>query len=147
MSKAKTAKGYLDELPEERRSVMKKVRELVVKNLPKGYKEEVGYGSICYVIPLDDYPETYNGQPLSYAAIAAQKNHYAIYLLSAYMDPKQTEALKAAFAKAGKKLDMGKSCLRFKKLEDIPMDAVAKVIAGTPPKKFIELYEKNRGKK
>jgi hypothetical protein len=99
---------------------------------------------LCYQIPLDRYPDTYNGQPLGYVALASQKNYCALYLMGAYMDPAQTAALKDAFKKAGKKMDMGKSCLRFRKPDDLPLDAVAKVIAAMPPEKFIAMVEANR---
>jgi uncharacterized protein YdhG (YjbR/CyaY superfamily) len=143
-SKAVTVDEYLAELPEERRQTIREARELVRRNLPKGYAEMMSFGMICYGIPLSKYSDTYNGQPLCYAAIAAQKNHNALYLMSAYADPEQEEALKAAFKKAGKKLDMGKSCLRFKSMDDIVPEAVAKMIASTPPEKYIERYEASR---
>ncbi|HEX2059346.1 MAG TPA: DUF1801 domain-containing protein [Thermoanaerobaculia bacterium] len=145
-SKAATADAYVAELPEDRRAVMTSMLQLVRNNLPKGYVEAISSGMITWSIPLEQYPDTYNRQPLAYLALAAQKNHYALYMMGAYMDPKQTEALEKAFQKAGKKLDMGKSCLRFKKLDDLPIDALGKVIASMPPKKLIETYEKARGK-
>jgi uncharacterized protein YdhG (YjbR/CyaY superfamily) len=143
-SKAKTVDGYLAELPDDRRAVVETVLTLVRKNLPEGYRETLNYGGVCWAIPLEDYPETYNGEPLCYAALAAQKNHYAIYLMSVYGDPKQEAMLRDGFAKAGKKLDMGKSCVRFRRLDDLALDVVAKTIAATPPKKYIEIYEASR---
>lgn len=143
-SKAETVEQYLQELPEDRRAVVSAVREVIVRNLPAGYREGVGYGMIGYTIPLDDYPDTYNGQPLSYAGLAAQKNHYALYLTTVYSDPAQEQWLRDEFARAGKKLDMGKSCVRFKRLDDLPLDAIGKVIASTPPGEFISLYERAR---
>lgn len=143
-SKAATVDEYLAELPEERRAVVTRMRDLIRKNLPKGYQEEVGYGVICYGVPLSRYPDTYNKQPLSYIALAAQKSHYSLYLMGAYMDPQQMAALEEAFEDAGKKLDMGKSCLRFKKLDDLPLAALAKVIAGMKPEELIRHYEASR---
>ncbi len=143
-SNAATVDDYLAGLPEERRAVVEEMRQLIRKNLPEGYEEGMGSGMICYTIPLERYPDTYNGQPLCYVALAAQKNAYSLYLLGAYSDDKQVEKLEAAFAKAGKKLDMGKSCVRFKKPEALELDAIAKAIASTPPDKFIKLYEKGR---
>ncbi|HEV3048851.1 MAG TPA: DUF1801 domain-containing protein [Longimicrobium sp.] len=140
-SKATTAEEYLQELPEDRRAVVSAVRDVVLRNLPKGYRETMGFGMITWGIPLQDYPDTYNGQPLGYAALAAQKNYYALYLMSPYMDAEQQQRLRDEFEKAGKKLDMGKSCLRFKKLEDLPLDVVGRVIASTPPKEYIARYE------
>lgn len=140
-SAATTADEYLSELPEDRREVVAAVRKLIRKSLPKGYEESVNWGMLSYEIPLSRYPETYNRQPIGYVSLAAQKNNYALYLMSAYMDPARNETLKEAFAKAGKKMDMGKSCLLFKKLDDLPLDAIGKFISATPPEKLIEHYE------
>jgi hypothetical protein len=140
MSKATTVDAYLAELPEERRAIVSAVRDLIVRNLPRGYKEMIGYGAINYGIPLADYPDTYNKQPLCYAALAAQKNHYSLYLMNVYSGD-QEDALREGFRNAGKKLDMGKSCVRFKKLDDLPLDVIAQVIASTPSKAFIGRYE------
>lgn len=140
-SKAETVEQYLQELPEERRAVVSAVRDVVLRNLPQGYREGMGFGMIGYVVPLEDYPHTYNRQPLAYAALAAQKNYYALYLNCVYQDPAREEWLRDEFARAGKKLDMGKSCLRFKKLDDLPLDAIGTLIAGTPPAEFIAQYE------
>jgi uncharacterized protein YdhG (YjbR/CyaY superfamily) len=136
-----TIDDYLRDLPDDRREAMKKIRALVKKNLPKGYREHLGYGMIAYDIPLETFPDTYNGQPLCYIGLASQKNHMALYLLSAYGNPEQEKFLADEFKKAGKKLDMGKSCLRFKKLDDLPLDAIAKVVASTPPADLIAKHE------
>jgi hypothetical protein len=141
-SKAATVDDYLAEMPEERRAVVSAVRDLIRRNLPKGYSEAMGFGMINYIIPLADHPDTYNGQPICYVGLAAQKNSYSLYLMGAYTDPKQEEAIRKAFEKAGKKLDMGKSCIRFKKTDDLPLDAIGKVIAGMPPEKLIAVHEK-----
>jgi hypothetical protein len=141
-----TVKQYLDALPEERRTVVKQVRSVIKRHLPKGYREAIGWGMIVYAIPLSRYPKTYNGLPLCYAALAAQKNYFALYLMSAYGDRKQAATLKEAFRKAGKKLDMGKSCVRFRKLDDLPLDAIGAFIARTPPEAYIKVYEASRKK-
>jgi uncharacterized protein YdhG (YjbR/CyaY superfamily) len=146
-SKAATVDEYLAELPPERREVVSKVRDLVRRNLPKGYEETMNWGMISYEIPLARYPNTYNRQPLSYVGLAAQKNYYALYLTSAYQNSEQGKQLAEAFKKAGKKLDMGKSCLRFKTLDDLPLDAVGRIVASTPPEKWIAQYEAARGKR
>jgi uncharacterized protein YdhG (YjbR/CyaY superfamily) len=143
-SSAQSIDAYLSELPEDRRAAMTEMRELIRKHLPKGYDEAVNWGMLCWQIPLERYPDTYNGQPLGYVALASQKNYFALYLTSAYMDPEQDAALREGFAKAGKKMDMGKSCLRFKKLDDLPLDTVAKLIAAVTPEQFIAMYEKAR---
>ena len=139
-SAAKTPDEYLDELPEDRREVVSTLRKLIRKNLPKGYTEMMAYGMLMYGIPLKDYPHTYNGQPLGYIALAAQKNAYSLYVFT-YMDHEQDAALRDGFAAAGKKLDMGKSCIRFKKLDDLPLDVIGNVVASTPPEKLIGIHE------
>ena len=143
-STATTVDGYLAELPDDRRAVVAAVRDAVARSMPAGYEERLSWGMISWEIPLARYPETYNGQPLTYAALAAQKSHYALYLTGAYADPAQMRALEEGFARAGKRLDMGKSCLRFKRLDDLPLDVLAQVIASTPPERFIEIYERSR---
>jgi hypothetical protein len=140
-SSAQSVDDFLDELPEDRRAVVTELRKLIRKHLPKGYDEAVNWGMLCWQIPLERYPDTYNGQPLGYVALASQKNYFALYLTGAYMDPTQAAALKEGFTKAGKKLDMGKSCVRFKKPEDLALDVVAKSIASMTPERYIELYE------
>lgn len=145
-SNAATVEEYLAELPPERRQVIAEVRELILRNLPSGYQESVGFGMINYCVPLSRYPKTYNGQPLGYVALAAQKNHNALYLMSVYSDPAQEKALRDAFAAVGKKLDIGKSCVRFRKLDDLALDAIAGVVAGTTPDEHIARYEAARKK-
>lgn len=142
-SKAATVAQYLQELPEERRAVVAAVRDVVLRSLPEGYEEGMAFGMIGYGVPLARYPDTYNRQPLQYAALAAQKNHFALYLMSAYAGD-QEQALRDAFSAAGKKLDMGKSCVRFKRLDDLPLDVIGRVIAATPPDAFIAQYEAAR---
>jgi hypothetical protein len=145
-SAAVTPEDYLSSLPEERRAVMSQMRDLIRKNLPKGYVESMNWGMLAYEIPLDRYPDTYNGQPLGYVALAAQKNAYSLYLLGPYGDEPQLKKLQDGFAKAGKKLDMGKSCVRFRKPEDLALDAIAEAIASTPPEAYIAQYEAVRSK-
>ena len=145
-SAARTVDQYLKELPAERREVLSTVREIIRKNLPKGYQETMNWGMISYEVPLDRVPKTYNGQPLMYAALAAQKNHYAVYLISMYQDGAPTGWFAEEFRKAGKKLDMGKSCVRFKRLEDLPLETIGKAIRGTSVEKLIEIYERSRAK-
>jgi hypothetical protein len=144
--KAKTVAEYLDALPPERRAVVSKVRSLVKKHLPKGYKEGMGWGVITYSVPLKILPDTYNGEPLCYAAIASLKNDYSLYLMNVYGDPKKMKWLADEFKKRGKKLDMGKSCLHFKSIDDLPRDVVGDVIASTPMEKYIAIYKASRAK-
>jgi hypothetical protein len=143
-SAAKTVAQYLKELPPERRKVIAAVRKLVNANLPAGYEEGMQYGMIGWYIPLSRYPETYNKQPLGYAALAAQKNYTTLYLMNVYSGTKAEKRLRTAYKSAGKKLDLGKCCLRFKSLEDLVPDAVAEAIASLTPEEFIESYEAAR---
>lgn len=145
-SKAATVEEYLSELPPERRRVISQVRETIRGNLHKGFRESMNWGMISYEIPLEDYPDTYNKQPLSYVGLAAQKNYYALYLMGVYQDPEQEAKLKEGFEKAGQRLDMGKSCLRFRKLENLPLDVIGELIAGKTPQMMISGYEASRKK-
>ena len=146
MSKAATVADYLAELPADRRRTISAVRAVIRKSLPKGYKESVGYGMICYAVPLSTYADTYNGQPLCYAALASQKNYCALYLMNVYGDTQTAKAFRDGFKKACKKLDMGKSCVRFKTADDLPLDVIGKTIAATPVTAFIGQYERTRKK-
>ena len=137
VSKAATVTEYLQTLPEDRRKEIAKVRSVIRKHLPKGYEEAMNWGSITYQVPLKKYPDTYNGQPLCYIALAAQKNFNTLYLMRPYGDPGQLKELKDSFAKAGKKLDMGKSCIHFKSAEDLPLPAIGKLVASTPADRWI----------
>ena len=140
-SKAATVADYLAELPDERRAEIARVRDLVNDALPAGYREGIGFGMIGWVIPLERYPDTYNKQPLLYAGLAAQKNHNSLYLNCVYASPERSQRLQAAAAAAGKPLDMGKSCIRFKRADDLPLDLIRDEIAATTPDQFIAVYE------
>ena len=120
------------------------LRDLVNAHLPPGYEEVMAYGMISWIVPLSRYPLTYNKQPLCYAGLAAQKNHYALYLACVYGDGEQERTLRAAAAAQGKKLDMGKSCVRFKQLEDLPLLAIGELIAGMSVDDHLAQYEASR---
>ena len=143
-SKAATPDDYLAELPPERGALVSRLRDLVNANLPGGYVERMSWGMIGWEVPLDRYPDTYNGQPLVYAALAAQKNHTALYLNCIYASAERTDRMKQAWAAAGKKLDMGKSCLRFKREDQIAEDVLAEAIRSVPVETFIAEYEAGR---
>ncbi len=145
-SRAATVAQYVAELDPPRRAVIRAVRKIIRVNMPAGYKESINWGMISYEVPLSRYPTTYNKQPLMYAALASQKNYCALYLMCVYQDKKREKQLRDGFKKAGKKLDMGKSCIRFRSAEDLPLDAIGKIIAGTPVEAFIEWYEACRSK-
>lgn len=143
-SKARTVAAYLKELPADRRAVISGLLKVVRKHVPKGYRETMNWGHICYEIPLERFPSTYNGQPLMYLALGSQKNYCALHLMCAYMNPVKRKFLADAFKKAGKKLDMGKACIRFKSLDDLPLKAIAQVIASVKPEAYMAVYEKSR---
>ena len=143
-SAAGTVTEYLEQLPPERRAVVAAVRDVVNAHLPSGYVETMAYGMIGWGIPLSRYPDTYNGQPLSFAGLAAQKHHYALYLNCVYADPASEQSLREAYARAGKRLDMGKSCLRFKRLDDLLLDEVARQVGSMPPDALIAHHEAAR---
>jgi hypothetical protein len=143
-STAATVDDYLAELPPARAEVVRTVRATILQRLPAGYEETMNWGMISYEVPLERYPGTYNGQPLGVAALAAQARHYALYLNAAYASPELLGRLRDAYAAAGIKFDMGKSCLRFRSLAGIELDAIGDLIASVPPDRFIELYEASR---
>lgn len=143
-SAASTVPQYLASLPPERRAVVAKVRAAVRRAMPKGYTETMAYGMIAWSVPLRVLPDTYNGQPLCYVALAAQKQYYALYLMGPYGDAALMAELKAGYRAAGLKLDMGKSCLRFKSLDGIALDVVERVIAAVPMATYIDAYRASR---
>ncbi|MCA8980519.1 MAG: DUF1801 domain-containing protein [Planctomycetes bacterium] len=147
MSKATTVKQYLDALPEDRRKALEAVRRVIKSNLDSKYEEGIQYGMIGYYVPHSVFADGYHcdpKQPLPFASIASQKNHMAVYLFCLYNDPAEIARFEAEWKKTGKKLDMGKSCVRFKKLDDVALDAIGAAIKRMPAKKFVELYVANR---
>ena len=143
-SEATTVDEYLAELPDDRREAIQTVREAILANLPDGYEEAMNWGMITYQVPLDTYPDTYNGRPLMYAALASQKNHMAVYLTSVYAIPGKAEAFEAAYRATGKRYDMGKSCVRFRTLDDLPLDLIGETIAALDVETFISNVEQGR---
>ena len=139
-----TAEEYIAALPPDRAEQISQLRRVILQRLPEGYEEQIDFGMISYVIPLETYPETYNGHPLMYAALASQKRHMAVYLMNVYGDEETLRWFTEGYAASGKKLDMGKSCVRFKKLDDLPMDLIGDVIARTPLAEYIAGYEASR---
>jgi hypothetical protein len=137
-SKAETVEEYLAEVPDDRRDLVAAVRQLVLDNLPEGYDEVVQYGMVSYVVPLEVSGPTYNGQPLAYVSLANQKQKVSLYLMGVYSD--RESDFRAAYEATGKTLDMGKSCVRFKKLDDLPLDLIAEEIARLPRDAFVEQY-------
>ena len=143
-SDAATVEEYIQSLPEDRRAAISAVRKVILANLPKGYQECVSYGMIGYVVPHSLYPAGYHCDPklpLPYANLASQKNHMALYLMCCYGDQATDQWFRKAWAAAGKKLDMGKSCVRFRKLEDVSLEVIGQVIARVPVEKYIARIE------
>ena len=139
ISKAKLVADYLESLPADRRQEIAAVRKVIRKHLPKGYEEAMTFGLISYQVPLKKHRETYNGQPLCYVGLAAQKNFNSLYLMRPYSDPQQRKLLEESFVHTGKKLEMGKSCIRFTSAEDLPLDAIGRLVASTSPDEWIAL--------
>ena len=146
-SNAATVQEYLDELAPDRREQVKDVREVVLENLPDGYAESMNWGMITWEVPLERYPTTYNKQPLMYAALASQKNYMSLYLMCVYTHSGAQTDFERRFKESGKKLNMGKSCVRFKTTDDLPMDVIADTIASTTVDDYIKIYEAARKKK
>jgi len=143
-SGAKTVKAYLAGLPADRRRAIAAVRDAINANLPDGYAEGMQYGMIGWFVPHSVYPPGYHcdpAQPVPFVSLASQKNHLALYLFCLYTDPEALERFRAAWTNAGKRLDMGKSCARFKRLEDVPLDVIGREIRRVPVSKFIRAYE------
>jgi len=150
ISKAATVKEYLASLPTDRRDALEKVRAVILKNLDKGFQEGMNYGMMGWSVPHSVYPAGYHcdpKQPLPFAGLASQKQHMSLYMMGMYMgtDAKTDSPLlawfKDAWAKSGKKLDMGKACIRFKKLDDIPLDVIGEAFKRQTLKKYLEHYE------
>jgi uncharacterized protein YdhG (YjbR/CyaY superfamily) len=127
-SEAETVEEYLAELPEDRREALTELRAAIVENLPDGVVETMNWGMISYEIPLEIEPDTYNGKPLSYAGLASQKQHMAVYLMGVYGSPALRQWFADEWRASGKRVDMGKSCIRFKKLADAPVGLIAEAI-------------------
>ncbi|MPZ13495.1 MAG: DUF1801 domain-containing protein [Chloroflexi bacterium] len=143
-SRAATVDGYLAELPADRRAAIATIRQVILDNLPDGYVETMQYGMITYIIPLERYPMTYNTQPLGYVGLASQKNYMSLYLTNVWMDPEAGRWFHDRYTASGKRLDKGKSCVRFRKLDDLPLDLIGEAIARTTVDRFIERYEAAR---
>jgi uncharacterized protein YdhG (YjbR/CyaY superfamily) len=146
-SKAATTAEYLDNLPEEKKEAMRQLRDVIVQHLPTGFEERMSYGMITYVVPHSIYPGGYHCDPkqaLPFLSIAAQKNFIAIYHMGIYADPQLLEWFQKEYAAQCKgKLDMGKSCIRFKKPEQIPFELIGELASKMTPQDWIALYERN----
>jgi Domain of unknown function (DU1801) len=137
---AASVEEYLTRVPAAHRAALAQVREVMRRHLPAGFEEGVLYGMIAWYVPPSRHGHSYNGQPLTIAALASQKNYMALYLTGVYGDPAVHRWFTSAFAAAGKKLDMGKSCVRFRSLEDLPLDVIGQVAARVSVEDFVSAY-------
>lgn len=147
MSPSLSPDQYLAQQPADRRAALTAAREVILANLPNGYEESVQGRMLVYCVPLARYSKTPNKQPLWYAALAAHKNSNSLYLMSVYGSKEHEKRLRDGFAKAGKKLDMGKSCIHFRSADDLPFDVIGSLIASIPVAKWIAIYESSRSRK
>ena len=141
-----TVADYMRALPPDRRAALQRIRKVILENLPEGYKECFSYGMIGYVVPHSIYPAGYHCNPklpLTLANLGSQKNHMSLHVMTVYGDPTTEKWLRQAWHAAGKKLDMGKCCIRFKKLEDVPLAVVGRLIARVPIRKYIARVEQS----
>ena len=146
-SNASTVKEYLAGLEPPLRKEIEAVRKVILQNLPKGFVETVDFGMLSYVVPLDRYPDTYNGHPLPIAGLAAQKNYNSLYLMAVYADPKTEKWFNDAYQASGKTLDMGKSCVRFHRADDLALDVIGKAVARFPVDDFVAKAEASKKKR
>jgi uncharacterized protein YdhG (YjbR/CyaY superfamily) len=145
--RAKTASAvaaYIARLPAARRQELQRVRRVVRKHLPAGYEETLTSGMIAYEVPLAKYADTYHGRALWYAALAAEKNHLSLHLMPVYGSSRLAQQLRDGFKTAGKKLDMGKACIRFHTADELALDAIAEVVASTPLEQFVAIAKAAR---
>ena len=145
-TKAVTVDDYLRGLPALQAEAVTAVVHHLRKHMPAGYEESVGGIGVSYSIPLSVFPNTYNKQPFMYVAVAAQKNYCSLYLMSAYGHPPHLKALQDGFKKAGKKLDMGKSCIHFRSVDDLELDVIGTLVSSIPPAKWIDIYKASRNR-
>ena len=139
---AETVSEYLAQLSPDERADIRQVRDVIRRNLPKGYQESVQWGMICYTIPLARFSDTYNGQALCYAALAAHKNFNTLYLMNVYGDPRTEKWFTQRYKASGKRLDMGKSCVHFRHAGALPLDLIGETIARTSVDDYISYYQK-----
>jgi hypothetical protein len=139
-----TVEEYLASLPDDRRDAVEAIRRTILDHLPEGFEEGIQYGMIGYYVPLSRYPDTYNKQPLGLAAVASQKNYISVYLSGIYADQDEERWFRKQYAKTGKKPKMGKSCVRLRKPDDIPLDLIGEAVSRIGVDRFIGIYEAGR---
>jgi hypothetical protein len=144
-STAQSPDEYIAALPPDRREAISAVREVVQRNLPDGFEEGMEFGMIAWYVPLDRFPYTYNGHPLGLAGLASQKQYMSLYLNTVYGDPQLADWFRDRYAQSGKRLDMGKSCVRFRSLDDLPLEVIGETIAKVPLDRYVAHYQAARG--
>jgi Domain of unknown function (DU1801) len=144
-STAATPDEYIASLPDDRRDAVARIREVVNRHLPPGYEEGMAYGMIGWWVPLETFPDTYNGQPLGLAGLASQKDYISLYLNTVYGNPAEEAWFKERYADSGKQLNMGKSCVRFRRLEEVPLDVIGETIARADLDRTLAHYAEARG--
>ena len=142
---ATSIEAYLEEIPKERKEAFTKLREIILENIPKGFAEQMSYGMIGYVVPHSIYPRGYHCEPklpLPFISIASQKNYFALYHMGVYANPKLLNWFVGEYPKHSKqKLDKGKSCIRFKKIDQIPFELIAELVQKIAVEEWIACYE------
>jgi hypothetical protein len=136
--------AYIDALSDERRNLVETLRSTILDNLDDDFQEEFDFGMLVYSVPLQRYPNTHNGKPIMYAALASHKQYVSLYLMNVYADPVAEQWFTEEFAKSGRKLRMGKSCVRFRKMDDIPLELIGQAIARDTPESFIQTATRAR---
>lgn len=144
---SQTVDGYLASLPADRRKEIERIRTVVKKNLPAGYKETMSGKMLAWVVPLEKYADTYNGQALWYAALASQKTGLSLHLMPLYRNAANTKKLTDAFKARGTKPDMGQACIRFKSADDLPLDTIGEIVGSIPMNQWIEIAKSAWGKR
>ena len=144
-SDATTVEDYLASLPDDRRTALETVRQTILEHLPEGLVETMAWGMISYVVPLETFPDTYNGEPLVHTALANQKQHMSVYLNAIYGDERIREEFEVAYRATGKRYDVGKSCVRFRRLDDLPLDVVGQAVGSTSAQELIAQHERAVG--
>ena len=140
-----SAESYVAALPEQRREFVSALREVVLANLQPGFEEGIEYGMLSYHVPVESFPDTYNGRPLGLAALASRKSYVSLYLMSVYGDGEEESWFRDRWRASGQRLDMGRACVRLKRLEDLPLDVVGEAISRTSVERVIASHERRHG--
>ncbi len=143
-SSSTTVTAFLAQLPPERRREVERVRKVLRRHMPAGYEEVISKNMLVYQVPLEQYPDTYNRQPLWYVALASEKTYLSLHLMAIYGDAAQAQRLKEGFTAAGKKLDMGKACIHFRTADELELDVIGEIVASTPLERWVQIAKAAR---